>query len=119
MRLSATKALLSRRDTIVVATVSAIYGLGAPEDYLSLRLILSRGEHIDQRDLIKHLTQLQYTRNEYELHRGTFRVKGEVIDVFPAESEIEALRIEPVSYTHLDVYKRQVLHGYSLFQALG
>ncbi len=94
MRLSATKALLSRRDTIVVATVSAIYGLGAPEDYLSLRLILSRGEHIDQRELIKHLTQLQYARNEYELHRGTFRVKGEVIDVFPAESEIEALRIE-------------------------
>ena len=94
MRLSATKALLSRRDVIVVATVSAIYGLGAPEDYLSLRLILSRGEHIDQRALIKHLTQLQYTRNEYELHRGTFRVKGEVIDVFPAESEIEALRIE-------------------------
>ena len=94
MRLAATKGLLSRRDTIVVATVSAIYGLGAPEDYLSLRLILSRGEHIDQRDLIKHLTQLQYTRNEYELHRGTFRVKGEVIDVFPAESDIEALRIE-------------------------
>ncbi len=94
MRLAATKALLSRRDTIVVATVSAIYGLGAPEDYLSLRLILSRGEHIDQRDLIKHLTQLQYTRNEYELHRGTFRVKGEVIDIFPAESDIEALRIE-------------------------
>ncbi|RZA28635.1 MAG: excinuclease ABC subunit UvrB, partial [Lysobacteraceae bacterium] len=94
MRLAATKALLSRRDTIVVATVSAIYGLGAPEDYLSLRLILSRGEHIDQRDLIKHLTQLQYTRNEFELHRGTFRVKGEVIDVFPAESDVEALRIE-------------------------
>ena len=94
MRLAATKGLLSRRDTIVVATVSAIYGLGAPEDYLSLRLILSRGEHIEQRDLIKHLTQLQYTRNEYELHRGTFRVKGEVIDVFPAESDIEALRIE-------------------------
>jgi len=94
MRLSATKALLSRRDTIVVATVSAIYGLGAPEDYLSLRLILSRGEHIDQRALIKHLTDLQYVRNEYELHRGTFRVKGEVIDVFPAESEMESLRIE-------------------------
>ncbi len=94
MRLSATKALLSRRDTIVVATVSAIYGLGAPEDYLSLRLILSRGEHIDQRELIQHLTKLQYTRNEYELHRGTFRVKGEVIDVYPAESEMEALRIE-------------------------
>ncbi|HEY5971261.1 MAG TPA: excinuclease ABC subunit UvrB [Pseudoxanthomonas sp.] len=94
MRLSATKALLSRRDAIVVATVSAIYGLGAPEDYLSLRLILSRGEHIDQRDLINHLTQLQYTRNEYELHRGSFRVRGEVIDVYPAESDSEALRIE-------------------------
>ncbi len=94
MRLSATKALLSRRDTIVVATVSAIYGLGAPEDYLSLRLILSRGERIDQRALIKHLTMLQYTRNETELTRGTFRVRGEVIDVHPAESDAEALRIE-------------------------
>ena len=94
MRLSATKALLSRPDALVVATVSAIYGLGAPEDYLSLRLILSRGEHIDQRALINHLTQLQYTRNEYELHRGTFRVRGEVIDVYPAESDSEALRIE-------------------------
>jgi excinuclease ABC subunit B len=94
MRLSATKALLSRKDVLVVATVSAIYGLGAPEDYLSLRLILSRGEHIDQRELIRHLTQLQYTRNEYELQRGTFRVRGEVIDVHPAESDMEALRIE-------------------------
>lgn len=94
MRLSATKALLSRRDTIVVATVSAIYGLGAPEDYLSLRLILSRGERIEQRDLIRHLTMLQYTRNEFELSRGTFRVRGEVIDVHPAEEEAEALRIE-------------------------
>jgi len=94
MRLAATKTLLSRRDAIVVATVSAIYGLGEPEDYLSLRLILSRGEHIQQRDLINHLIQLQYTRNEYELQRGTFRVHGEVIDVFPAESELEALRIE-------------------------
>ncbi len=94
MRLAATKTLLSRPDAIVVATVSAIYGLGAPEDYLSLRLILSKGERIDQRDLINHLTQLQYTRNEYELQRGTFRVRGEVIDVFPAESDSEALRIE-------------------------
>jgi len=94
MRLAATKTLLSRRDALVVATVSAIYGLGAPEDYLSLRLILSVGEHVDQRKLIRHLTDLQYTRNEYELHRGTFRVHGEVIDVFPAESETEALRIE-------------------------
>ena len=94
MRLSATKALLSRRDTLVVASVSSIYGLGAPEDYLSLRLILSRGEHIDQRALIKHLTQLQYTRNDTELRRGTFRVRGEVVDVHPAESDAEALRIE-------------------------
>ncbi|MFT4198744.1 MAG: excinuclease ABC subunit UvrB [Pseudoxanthomonas sp.] len=94
MRLAATKALLSRRDVIVVGTVSAIYGLGAPEDYLSLRLILSRGEHIDQRQLIRHLTDLQYTRNEYELQRGSFRVRGEVIDVHPAESDVEALRIE-------------------------
>lgn len=94
MRLAATKTLLSRPDAIVVATVSAIYGLGAPEDYLSLRLILSKGERIDQRDLIKHLTQLQYTRNEYELQRGTFRVRGEIIDVFPAELDSEAVRIE-------------------------
>jgi excinuclease ABC subunit B len=94
MRLAATKALLSRRDTIVVASVSAIYGLGAPEDYLAMRLILSRGERIDQRELLRHLTTLQYSRNEHELQRGTFRVRGETIDVFPAESDLEALRIE-------------------------
>ncbi|MEO5812692.1 MAG: excinuclease ABC subunit UvrB [Rhodanobacter sp.] len=94
MRLSATKALLSRRDSIIVATVSAIYGLGNPEDYLSLRLILARGERIDQRKLIHQLIELQYTRNEMELRRGTYRVRGEIIDVFPAESETEALRIE-------------------------
>ena len=94
MRLAATKALLSRRDAIIVATVSAIYGLGNPEDYLSLRLILAKGERIDQRQLIRQLTELQYTRNEMELRRGTYRVRGEIIDVFPAESETEALRIE-------------------------
>ena len=94
MRLAATKALLSRKDALIVATVSAIYGLGDPEDYLSLRLILARGERIDQRALIRQLTELQYTRNEMELKRGTYRVRGEVIDVFPAESETEALRIE-------------------------
>jgi excinuclease ABC subunit B len=94
MRLAATKALLSRRDALIVATVSAIYGLGDPEDYLSLRLILARGERIEQRALIRHLTQLQYTRNDSELRRGTYRVRGEVIDVHPAESEDEALRIE-------------------------
>ncbi len=94
MRLSATKTLLSRPDALIVATVSAIYGLGKPEDYLQMRLILSRGEHTDQRKLIRHLTELQYTRNDMELRRGTYRVRGEVIDVFPAESETEALRIE-------------------------
>ena len=94
MRLAATKALLSRRDTIVVASVSAIYGLGSPADYLSMRLILSRGERIDQRELLRHLTTLQYSRNELVLDRGTFRVRGETIDVFPAESDLEALRIE-------------------------
>ena len=94
MRLAATKALLSRPDSLIVATVSAIYGLGDPEDYLSLRLILSVGEHIDQRKLLRQLTELQYTRNEMELRRGTYRVRGEVIDVFPAESDTEALRIE-------------------------
>ncbi|MCP1374124.1 excinuclease ABC subunit UvrB [Dyella lutea] len=94
MRLAATKALLSRRDSIIVATVSAIYGLGNPEDYLSLRLILAKGERIEQRQLIRQLTELQYSRNEMELRRGTYRVRGEIIDVFPAESETEALRIE-------------------------
>jgi len=94
MRLAATKALLSRKDSLIVATVSAIYGLGDPEDYLSLRLILARGERIEQRALIRQLTELQYGRNELELRRGTYRVRGEIIDVFPAESETEALRIE-------------------------
>jgi excinuclease ABC subunit B len=94
MRLAATKTLLSRPDALIVATVSAIYGLGDPQDYLAMRLILSRGEHTDQRELIRHLTQLQYTRGDVDLRRGSFRVRGEVIDVFPAESETEALRIE-------------------------
>ncbi|MCD9030685.1 excinuclease ABC subunit UvrB [Luteimonas sp. Y-2-2-4F] len=94
MRLSATKALLSRPDALIVATVSAIYGLGDPEDYLKLRLILARGERIEQRALIRHLTELQYTRNDTELRRGAYRVRGEVIDVHPAESDAEALRIE-------------------------
>jgi len=94
MRLAATKALLSRRDALIVASVSAIYGLGDPEDYLQMRLILARGEHTDQRALLRHLTELQYVRNDVELRRGSYRVRGEVIDVFPAESETEALRIE-------------------------
>ncbi|MBT5229864.1 MAG: DEAD/DEAH box helicase family protein, partial [Methylococcales bacterium] len=94
MRLSATKALLERKDTIVVATVSAIYGLGDPESYLSMMLHLSRGEVIDQRNILRRLAELQYTRNDAELHRGTYRVRGEIIDVYPAESDRDALRIE-------------------------
>jgi excinuclease ABC subunit B len=94
MRLSATKALLERRDTIVVATVSAIYGLGEPESYFQMVLHLVRGDMIKQREIIRRLTEMQYTRNDTELRRATYRVRGEVIDVFPAESEQQALRIE-------------------------
>ncbi|MBA4502198.1 excinuclease ABC subunit UvrB [Marinobacterium marinum] len=94
MRLSATKALLERDDAIIVATVSAIYGLGDPQSYLSMMLHLDRGDVIDQRDLLRRLAELQYTRNDVEFHRGTYRVRGDVIDVFPAESEKEAIRIE-------------------------
>ncbi len=94
MRLSATKALLSRPDSIIVATVSAIYGLGDPRTYLQMVLHLDRGDRIDQRAILRRLAELQYTRNDIELRRGTFRVRGEVIDVHPAESEREAVRIE-------------------------
>jgi excinuclease ABC subunit B len=94
MRLSATKALMERPDSIIVATVSAIYGLGDPESYLSMVLHLDRGDRIDQRKLLRRLAELQYTRNEMDLAPSTYRVHGEVIDVFPAESEREAVRIE-------------------------
>ncbi|MDQ3288022.1 MAG: excinuclease ABC subunit UvrB [Pseudomonadota bacterium] len=94
MRLSATKALLERRDAIIVCTVSAIYGLGDPNEYFRMVLHMVRGERIDQRELIRRLTEMQYSRNDTELRRGTYRVRGEVIDVHPAESEVEALRIE-------------------------
>ena len=94
MRLSATKALLEREDTIIVATVSAIYGLGDPESYLKMMLHLDRGDQVDQRFILKRLAELQYTRNDVELHRATYRVRGDVIDVFPAESDSEAVRIE-------------------------
>jgi len=94
MRLSATKALLERRDTIIVATVSAIYGLGEPASYFGMVLHLVRGDLISQRQILRRLAELQYNRNESELRRGTFRVRGDVIDVHPAESEKEALRIE-------------------------
>ncbi|MFT4814087.1 MAG: excinuclease ABC subunit B [Paracoccaceae bacterium] len=94
MRLSATKALLERSDVIVVATVSAIYGLGDPGSYLKMVVHLDRGDKIDQRALLKRLTDLQYTRNDMELRRATYRVRGDVIDIFPAESEKAAIRIE-------------------------
>jgi excinuclease ABC subunit B len=94
MRLSATKALLERRDAVVVASVSAIYGLGDPNEYFRMVLHLVKGDRIDQRELIRRLTEMQYTRNETELVRGAFRVRGETVDVHPAESEIEALRIQ-------------------------
>jgi excinuclease ABC subunit B len=94
MRLSATKALLERKDSIIVATVSAIYGLGDPQAYLSMVLHVSRGDRLDQRKLLRRLADMQYTRNEMDLQQGSYRVRGDVIDVFPAESEREAVRIE-------------------------
>ncbi|WP_431475181.1 excinuclease ABC subunit UvrB [Marinobacter sp. KM021] len=94
MRLSATKALLERPDAIIVATVSSIYGLGDPESYLKMMLHLDRGDQIDQRSILRRLAELQYTRNDIEFHRANYRVRGDVIDVFPAESEREAIRIE-------------------------
>ncbi|MBE2893995.1 excinuclease ABC subunit UvrB [Spirabiliibacterium falconis] len=94
MRLSATKSFLERRDTIVVASVSAIYGLGDPDSYLKMMLHLQAGEIINQRDILTRLAELQYTRNDQAFQRSTFRVRGEVIDIFPAESEDEALRVE-------------------------
>ncbi|MDH5634042.1 MAG: excinuclease ABC subunit UvrB [Gammaproteobacteria bacterium] len=94
MRLSATKAILERRDTIIVATVSAIYGLGDPAAYHGMILHLKQGDLMDQRAILKRLAELQYTRNDVELRRGTFRVRGDVIDIFPAESERLAVRIE-------------------------
>ena len=94
MRLSATKALLERKDTIVIATVSSIYGLGAPESYLKMVVHLDRGDIINQRDLLRRFSSLQYTRNDLDFRRATFRVRGDTIDVYPADSENEALRIE-------------------------
>src|SRR3989344_4123377 len=94
MRLSATKAILERKDTIIVATVSAIYGLGDPESYLKMMLHLTEGERIHQREILRRLAELQYVRNEADFYRATYRVRGDVIDVYPAESESEAIRIQ-------------------------
>ncbi|WP_168923811.1 excinuclease ABC subunit UvrB [Polaromonas vacuolata] len=94
MRLSATKSVLERRDTIIVATVSAIYGIGAPEDYTQMRFIARETDKMGQRDVISRLIRMQYTRNDQDFARGTFRVRGDVIDVFPAEHSELAVRIE-------------------------
>ena len=94
MRLSATKALLERRDVIVVATVSAIYGLGDPGSYLQMVLHLDRGDRVDQRYILRRLADMQYTRNDMDLQRATYRVRGDVIDIYPADSDQHAIRIE-------------------------
>src|ERR1700681_4273660 len=94
MRLSATKVLLERSDSIIVATVSSIYGLGDPQAYLAMVLHLKRGDRLEQRQLLRRLADMQYTRNELDLTQGTYRVRGDVIDIFPAESEREAVRVE-------------------------
>lgn len=94
MRLSATKGILERKDTIIVASVSAIYGLGDPKLYMNMLLHLSKGEQIGQRAILRKLTELQYARNDVELRRSTYRVRGEVIDIFPADSDREAVRVE-------------------------
>ncbi len=111
MRLSATKALLERRDAIIVATVSAIYGLGDPEMYLSMVLHLDRGDRIDQRQLLRRLAELQYTRNDLDLQRATYRVRGEVIDVYPADSEKNAIRISLFDETIEDLHFFDPLTG--------
>lgn len=94
MRLSATKALMERKDAIIVATVSAIYGLGDPDSYMKMMLHLVRGDHVDQRTILRRLAELQYTRNDMDFQRATYRVRGEVIDIYPADSDLEALRVE-------------------------
>lgn len=94
MRLSATKSLLERRDVIIVATVSAIYGLGDPNTYVDMMLHIRRGDEICQRFILRRLAELQYTRNDTDFRRATYRVRGDVIDVYPAESAEEAVRIE-------------------------
>ena len=123
MRLSATKSLLERRDVIVVASVSCIYGLGDPKEFFKMALHLRLGDKIDQRQLLAKLSEIQYSRNDTELRRGTFRVRGEIIDVFPAEHDKHAIRIELFdgeveSLTHIDPLTGQLgkkLPGYALF----
>ena len=114
MRLSATKALLERRDVIIVATVSAIYGLGDPNEHFKMVLPLAPGDRIGQRDLLARLTELQYTRGEMDLHRASYRVRGETIDLFPAESEATAVRIELFDGVVESITQFDPLTGHSL-----
>jgi excinuclease ABC subunit B len=111
MRLSATKALMEREDCLVVATVSAIYGLGDPKSYFKMVMHLSRGEIIDQRGILRQLAELQYTRNDVDFSRGTYRVRGDVIDIFPADSEREAVRLELFDEEIEDIYLFDPLTG--------
>ncbi len=111
MRLSATKALLERDDCLVVATVSAIYGLGDPETYFKMVMHLSRGEVIDQRQVLRQLAELQYKRNDADFSRGTYRVRGDVIDIFPADSEFEAVRISLFDEEIEEIYLFDPLTG--------
>src|SRR6266478_5583479 len=110
MRLSATKALLERPDSIIVATVSAIYGLGDPNAFLSMVLHMSRGDILEQRKLLRRLADMQYTRNEIDLQQGTYRVRGDVIDIFPAESEREAERVEAQRLQQRTLFDLEMMH---------
>ena len=101
MRLSCTKSLMERRDVVIIATVSAIYGIGNPSEYHQMILTLRARDKVSQRDVIARLIAMQYTRNEVDFGRGTFRVRGDTIDIFPAEHAELAIRVETVSYTHL------------------
>ena len=115
MRLSATKALIERKDVIVVATVSAIYGLGDPDKYLKMVLHLDRGDIVDQRTILRRLAELQYTRNDADFRRATYRVRGDIIDIYPADSDLEAVRLslfdeEIEEITLFDPLTGEVLH---------
>src|SRR6478609_8155914 len=120
MRLSATKSVLERRDTVIVATVSCIYGIGDPEDYQDMRQVLREKDPVPQRDLLARLAGMQYTRNDIDFRRGTFRVRGDTIDVFPAENSEQALRISLYddvieSLTLFDPLTGELLHRLSRF----
>lgn len=111
MRLSATKAILERRDTIIVSTVSAIYGLGEPENYLQMLLHLEKGAVVDREDVLRKLAELQYTRNEVTLERGNFRAKGDVIDIFPSSENAIAVKIELFENEIINIYEFDPLTG--------